>query len=851
MDNIDFQADVLAQKIRHHIITTFGRRAQDASDEEFFQAFCATFREEMMMNWTATLDTIEQHRVRMVYFISMEYLPGRLLKNNLLNVGAGDLVRAVLAKLHRNFENILSCEPDAGLGNGGLGRLSSCFLDSLATLHYPARGYGLRYQYGIFDQEIWNSNQVERPDGWLLNMNPWEFRRDAHATSVHFKGHPTIGQNEYGEEIELLEHAEEVRALPYDTPIIGYSPAPTYSVLMLRLWSTKESPRNFQLQRFNAGLAEQASENTSLTDVLYPNDNTELGKKIRLKQEFLLASASLQDILRHTLRVHGSLSQLADKVRIQINDTHPALIIAELVRTLTKNHNFSWESAWEICRTCCSYTNHTILREALEEWNERRIYELLPRQHRVIQRLNQQFCDQVRKTFPHNEEMVRRTSVIENGQIRMAHLAILGSHKINGVARLHTELLKQNVFKDFVDLFPDAFINITNGVTQRRWLLAANPLLAQFITTRIGEGWITDFSQISRLTKYASDPASQQEFLAIKQANKQALIRYLASENAVRDGEGKIIAHTAPTNVQALFDVQVKRFHEYKRQILHVLHLIMVYQELLENPNARPVARISFFGGKAAPGYAKAQQILHLTCAVARTLQQDPRISDRLQAVFIENYNVSKAEIIIPAADLSEQISTAGWEASGTGNMKLAINGALTIGTEDGANIEMREAIGDAWWPFSFGASAKEMTAPYRPRDIYSQDEQIKRAVDSLKDGPFASSEIESALLLQLHHYLTEFDPYRVLKDLRAYYDTQKRVEELFIHPSLWAEMAIHNMAGMGRFSTDVSIHNYAEKIWDLKPCPPDPSILARVLQEYSEHDRCRIHHVSSTNYRK
>ena len=844
--DINDRADTLAQKIKHLIITTSGHTATDASTEEFFQALCAALREETMINWTATSDTIEHKKARIAYLLSMEYLPGRLLGNNITNISANELVKAVLIKMNRNFSDLLSCETDAGLGNGGLGRLASCFLDSLATKQYPARGYGLRYQYGIFEQEIWGGVQVERPDCWLLNANPWESRRDIHAASVHFRGHPIHAKNKHGDDVYLLENYEEVRALPYDFPIIGYSEKSDYSVLTLRLWSTKESPRNFQLQRYNAGFLDQAAENTTLTDVLYPNDNTELGKKIRLKQEFLLVSASLQDIIRRHLRIYGDLTNFADKVRIQLNDTHPALMIAEMIRSLSKNFDFSWKEAVDAARACCSYTNHTILREALEEWREDKMRELIPRQYQIIQKLNLEFCNQARARFPSDEEKIRRLSIIEKGQIKMAHLAVAFCHKINGVAKLHSDILKTDVFKDFSDLFPEKFDSVTNGVTQRRWLLHANPLLAQFITKRIGPNWITDFTQIAKLATFASDKISQEEFLAIKRKNKEALLSFLTRENSVRDSNGKITSHSHVLDPSALFDVQIKRFHEYKRQLLNALHLIMLYHEIKDTPSSRKVHRFSIFGGKAAPGYERAKQIIMLINALGCKFHSELEAKKLMSVAFVENYNVSRAEIIIPAADLSEQISTAGWEASGTSNMKLSMNGALTIGTEDGANIEMREAVTDRWWPFRFGSSVEENRAPYKPWDIYIKDEPIKRAVDALKDGTIAQCSGESAAFAQIYDSLVGPDPFHVLKDLRSYYETQRQVEELFLQPNSWAETAIHNIAAMGRFSTDESIRNYAEKIWGIAPCPPDSAVLARVREEYSEHDRCKIKNGSS-----
>lgn len=839
--DINAQADKLIHRIKHFLITQSGRRVGEATVQEFYTALSTVLREESLINWTAALDTFHTKKVRTVNFLSMEYLPGRLLSSQITNMHGNELVKAAIAKLGLSYADIIGCEPDQGLGNGGLGRLSACFLDSLASLHYPARGYGLRYQYGIFEQEIWDGEQVERPDCWLLNQNPWECRRDLYTVNIHFSGTPVRAQNTHGDEVYLLENPEEVRALPFDTPIVGFAKTPNFTVLTLRLWSTKESPRNFQLQRYNAGFLGQAAENTTLTDVLYPNDNNELGKRVRLKQEFLLASASLQDIIRRHLHIYGDLSEFADKVRIQINDTHPALIIAEMMRTLTKNYDFSWDKAWGTCQECCSYTNHTILREALEEWNEKRLAELLPRQHKIIEQLNQQFCDQIRLRYPGNEEKVQRMSIFEEGQTKIAHLAILGSHKVNGVAKLHTEILKTEVFPDFAEMYPEKFVNVTNGVTQRRWILSANPLLAEFITKRIGSDWITDFTKIEKLAQFASDPASQKVFLAIKQKNKEALIEFLKKENPMRDSSGKVVSNPSLYNSNALFDIQIKRLHEYKRQLLNALHLIILYQELKADPASRKIHRISIFGGKAAPGYAEAKRILHLITCLARKIHEDPSLANKLSIVFVENYNVTKAEIIIPAADLSEQISTAGWEASGTGNMKLAMNGALTIGTEDGANIEMREAVGSAAWPFSFGATSQENQKTYKPWDIYIQYPHIQKALDSLRQGVFAKTEEENELFEKIYHSLVETDTYRVLQDLPSYYETQKKVEALFLTPEKWAETAIHNIAGMGPFSADNSIQNYAKKIWGLTPCPTEPAILTKVREEYAEYERCQF----------
>ncbi len=849
---IQAQADSLAHKIKHYLITTMGMTIDEANPEEFYRAFALTLREEVMINWTACAHTFKKRRVRMLYYLCMEYMPGRFLGNNITNIQAGELVRNVMKTLGRDFDEELCYEPDPGLGNGGLGRLAACLLDALATQQYPAIAYGLRYQYGIFDQEIWDGNQIERPENWLLHENPWEFRRDNHATSVRYGGRGVPMVNARGVDMLDIADYDEVRALAYDIPIIGYKENGDFNVNTLRLWTTKESPRNFQLQRFNAGLIDQAAENLSLTDVLYPNDNNETGKRIRLKQEFLLVSASLQDIVRHHLHTFSDLNNFADKVRIHINDTHPALAIAELQRLLLKDYDFEWGEAWEIVKTCCNFTNHTILRESLEEWNQNRLSNLLPCQYHIIEKLNFDFCNAIRRRYPNDEAKVRRMSCIEGGQIRMANLAIFGSHKVNGVAALHTEILKNEVFKDFFEMFPDKFVNVTNGVTQRRWLLHVNPLLADFISQRIGRKWITDFTQIKELAAFAKDAPSQKEFLEIKRSNKRALIQYIHGKNPIRDIRGKVIGHYSTLNEDALFDVQIKRIHEYKRQLMNILHAIMLYQELLADLNSRKVKRLIIFAGKAAPGYEVAKNILHLICCVASKINNDPIVSQKLNVVFIENYNVTRAEQIIPAADLSEQISMAGMEASGTSNMKLTMNGALTIGTEDGANIEIHREITDKWWPFRFGNSSSEnaqiqASRSYNPWDIYTHNKAIGNAVNTLRDRTFAETDAEHAAMSSIYDLLLEphnsdpADRYFVLGDLQAYYDKQKIVEEFYSDASKWAEFAIQNMASMGTFSADEAVHNYARLIWDLKPYPCDKEEASKVRAEYSEHDKCRI----------
>lgn len=845
----DLMAENLIKKIKSHLITTIGRTVEDASSEEFYRALCYAIREETMINWMATARTIAQRKVRIMYYLSLEYLPGRLFLNNISNLNSNEIVRTVLQKMNRNFRDIIECEDDPGLGNGGLGRLASCFLDSLATHHYPAQGYGLRYQYGIFEQQLWNGIQVEAPDCWLLNENPWEFRRDQRRVHVKFCGTPKTSFNIHGDEIMDLVDAEEVGALPYDYPIVGYSKRADFSVVTLRLWSTKDSPRNFLLQRFNAGRLDQAAENTTLTDVLYPNDITELGKRLRLKQEFLLVSASLQDIIRHHLVHFHNFRQFSDKVRIQINDTHPALVIPELIRILTKHYDLPWKTAFEMTQACTGYTNHTILSEALEQWEQPLLYYLLPRQYKIMERINQDFCNIIRSKYPQDEERVRRLSIIEDGKVRMANLAVIGSHKVNGVAQLHSEILKHTVFKDFAELYPDRFINVTNGVTQRRWLMECNPELTKFITKRIGDEWITNFLKINELAKFANDPDSQNEFMEIKRKNKLRFIEFINRGNRIRDGVGAIVAPPPLIDVDSLFDVQVKRIHEYKRQLMNALYLIMLYHELVLNPQSH-IKRTSIIGGKAAPGYETAKDIIHLICCIARKVNRDPAIAGQLKIVFLENYNVTKAELVIPAADLSEQISTAGTEASGTGNMKMTINGALTIGTRDGANIEMEQEITPQWWPFAFGCSAEQIAQmkakkSYQSREIYESNPRIKRAVDALRDRSFAQTDEEHQVFSDLYHKLIEMhyggppDRYFMLKDLQSYYDAQQKVEELYKKKRDWARCAIHNLAGMGKFSADYSIHNYAQFIWNIQPCPLDQELLDRVRYEYAIHDRC------------
>lgn len=836
-----------AQRVRHYLITNMGRHPQRAYPWEVFQAVSLALRECIMPNWTATVRTMGASCKRRLYYLSMEYLPGRILTGNISNLRLHGFMKKVVESLGYSYYNTLLLEPEPGLGNGGLGRLASCFLESLATQQYPATAYGLRYQYGIFEQQIWEGVQVERPDCWLLNENPWGMRRDGSAKIVKFGGLARKRTNEINEIVMDLYDFEEVRALPFDFPIVGYSESPLFNVVTLRLWSTKESPRNFHLQRYNAGQLGLAAENTALTDVLYPNDNYEMGKRVRLKQEFLLVSASLQDIIQRHLANFSDLSNFSEVVRIQINDTHPALVIAELVRILTKRYGFKWKEALEVTQTVVGFTNHTILAEALEHWRKERLAFLLPRQYWVIEEINQQLCDMVRKKYPNDEERVRRLSIVEDGQVRMAHLAIFGSNKVNGVARLHGDILRRRIFPDFHEMFPDKFTYITNGVTQRHWLWNCNPRLSEFITKRIGREWIKDFSHIQNLRDYAADGRSQAEFLDIKRECKRLLVRFLYDQNPMRDLFGRVVeAHPPSLDHTSLIAVHIKRIHEYKRQIMNALHLIMLYFDLLEDPSSVPVPRIALIAGKASAGYLMAKYVIRLFYCLGRKINHDPAIHNRLKVIFVENYSVTRAEQIMPAADLSEQISAAGLEASGTGNMKLAINGALTIGTEDGANIEMSEAIKAPWWPFAFGAKADDLMMmrrlnSYSPWDIYAKNSKIRRAMDALKDGTFTLNESEDEAMRALFDSIMlanngdRADRYFVLYDLASYVEAQRKVEQLYLDPSKWAETVLHNIAGMGDFSSDKAIERYAKEIWEIDPTPVDPDILSDVRKIYKE----------------
>lgn len=834
------QADKLVAKIKHYLITRQGKLIEQVSDEEVYDAFSMALREEVMVNWTASFNTYQKKNCKILYYLSMEYLPGKILDNTIKNLRATELCRTAIEKLGRDYHHIVHCEREPGLGNGGLGRLASCFLDSLATLKIPAVGYGLRYQYGTFEQAIFKGQQIERPDRWLLRPHPWEFRRDYRDYLIHFGGTCQDEELRSDPEHPELREYEEIRATCYDLPIVGCSSDGHYSVVTQRLWSTKESPQNFRLQTFNAGLLQDAAENMILTDVLYPNDEHDVGKRIRLKQEYLLVSASLQDILRRHLEINPDLTNLPEKVCIQINDTHPSLLISEMMRLLIDVHHVEWDQAWEWTKACIFYTNHTILSEALEVWSAKKLKALLPRQFDILKEIDRRLIKQ---------GISEKLSIVDDQLVKMAHLSIHGSTKVNGVAHLHGQILKQDLFKDFLSIYPDKFLHVTNGVTQRRWLFYCNEPLTNWITQKIGKEWLTDFKKIEALKALAHEEKVQNEFLEIKKLNKQNAIDYIYKYHEQFRSHDPYVKDMLPLGADSLFDIQIKRIHEYKRQLMMMLHLIIVYLELKEGKRNNPIPRTAIFGGKAAPGYERAKDLIYWIHVVAKTINSDEQTNSLLKVIFVENYNVTKAEILIPAADLSEQISLAGKEASGTGNMKFSMNGALTIGTEDGANIEMREAVGDSFWPFRFGASTEEVNQikkerRYFPNKLAKENPRIQKVLETLKNDTFAKTAEEKEASLKIYDYLLKGfnpDPYFSLYDLESYYQTQLRVEELYRQPLKWAEFAIQNLSSMAFFSSDRSIETYAQEIWNIQKQEVDAQEFEQVKKDFLENDRCRI----------
>ncbi len=800
--------ETLAARVEQHLLDTVGVAPAEADAVDVLNAVAQVARAELSRRWVATDSADRQARARRVYYLSMEFLIGRSLGNALAALGLGDAAGASVARHARTLEEIESNEPDAALGNGGLGRLAACFLDAMATLEVPAFGYGIRYEFGMFAQSIVDGRQIEHPDPWLADGTPWEFPRPGVSYPVRFGG--WVERAESPDSVPVWRHSGEVSAKAYDHVVPGHD---TARVATLRLWKAA-APAHIDLQSFNSGdyarAAEFKNRFENISWVLYPNDSTPAGRELRLRQEYFFTSASIQDIVARHLAEHGTLANLADQVAIHLNDTHPAIGVAELMRLLIDEYGFSWAPAWALTRRTFSYTNHTLMPEALETWPVALLQLVLPRHLEIIFRINHDFLLEAEAARPGDPEFQRRLSLIhEDGErrVRMAHLAIVGSHKVNGVSKLHSDLLVRTIFADFARLWPDRFINVTNGVTPRRWLAQANPALAALLDQALGPVWRRDLGALRKLAGHADDGAFRAAFDAAKHHNKQRLAEW------VRHSTGVAI------DPHALFDVQVKRIHEYKRQLLNLLHAVTRYRAILAQPHADWQPRVVLFAGKAASSYSMAKQIIRLIHDVGQVVNRDPRIGNRLKVVFVPNYGVSVAELIMPGADLSEQISTAGTEASGTGNMKLALNGALTIGTDDGANIEIRQNVGDDNI-FIFGKSAHEVAAlraaGYQPLRVYESNPQLKAVLDSIGAGAFSPDEparyrgLVDALLWGGDHYL-------LLADYEAYVAAQARVDALYVDRTAWLRKAIANVAGMGPFSADRTIRDYAAQVWQVE----------------------------------
>jgi glycogen phosphorylase len=809
-DHLRGDRESLRRLLLDHLVYTLGKTQTAATPRDWFHAAAFAVRDHLVERWMKT--TIEYKRLgaKRVYYLSLEFLTGRLLSNSLFNLGLYDSCREALSDLELAFDEIAEHESDPALGNGGLGRLAACLLDSMATLSIPGYGYGIRYEYGLFFQRIVRGSQMEQPDNWLRYGNPWEFPRPEVLYPVRFGGHVVQYTDDRGRLRFQWADTDLVMAMAYDMPVPGFGAS---AVNNLRLWSAKAS-REFNLQDFNEGLyikaVERKTESENLSKVLYPADSTRYGRDLRLKQQYFFVSASLQDILRRFLAAHHPLEELPDRVAIQLNDTHPSLAIPEMMRLLLDFHHLDWDRAWDLTRRTFGYTNHTLMPEALETWPVSVFEQLLPRHLQLVYEINRRFLDGVRRAHPGDADLVRRVSLIdESGErrIRMAHLAFVGSHRVNGVSAIHTDLMKTTIFAGFERLAQGTIVNVTNGVTPRRWLNAANAGLAALLTGRIGHGWVSDLSELARLRPLADDEGFREQFRQVKQANKERLLEALRARlNLAVDSS-------------AMFDVQVKRIHEYKRQMLNVLHVIARYNRLRSGKHGDLPARVVIFSGKAAPGYAAAKLIIELIHRVAHVVNHDPAVGSRLKVAFVPNYSVSNAELIIPAADLSEQISTAGTEASGTGNMKLALNGALTIGTLDGANIEMREDVG-ADNMFMFGMTAEEVAerrqAGYTPVEIYESNPELREALDMIASG-FFSPESPRRFRPVFERLTTFGDYFMVLAEYADYVACQARVDELFQRPDEWARRAILNVAGMGRFSSDRTVRDYAREVWNVK----------------------------------
>ena len=784
----------------------FRRTLEEATPQQIYQAVAYSIKDDIIDNWIETHKAYAAQDKKTVYYMSMEFLMGRALGNNMINLTCYDEVREALEEMGLDLNLIEDQEPDAALGNGGLGRLAACFLDSLATLGYPAYGCGIRYHYGMFKQKIENGYQIETPDDWLKNGNPFEIRRDEYSVEVKFGGYVDV-ENHNGRSKFVQKGYQSVRAVPYDMPVVGYG---NHIVNTLRIWDA-EAINTFNLDSFDKGEYQKAVEQENLArticEVLYPNDNHMAGKELRLKQQYFFISASVQRAVQKYKETHDDIRKFHEKVTFQLNDTHPTVAVAELMRILVDEENLTWEEAWDVTTKTCAYTNHTIMAEALEKWPIELFSRLLPRVYQIVEEINRRFVMEIQAKYPGDQEKVRKMAILYDGQVRMAHLAIAGSFSVNGVARLHTDILKKRELKDFYEMMPEKFNNKTNGITQRRFLLHGNPLLASWVTDKIGDDWITDLSHIGKLGIYVDDEKCQQEFMNIKYQNKVRLAKYIKEHNGI------------DVDPRSIFDCQVKRLHEYKRQLMNIMHVMHLYNLLKEHPEMDIVPRTFVFGAKAAAGYDTAKLTIKLINAVADRVNNDPAINGRVKVVFIEDYRVSNAELIFAAADVSEQISTASKEASGTGNMKFMLNGAVTIGTMDGANVEIVEEVGEEN-AFIFGMSAEqvmeyEKNKNYHPADLYNSHDDIRRVMTQMINGYYCPENPD--LFRPLYDTLMQKDMYFILADFESYKEAQKRVEAAYRDEKGWARMAMMQTAHCGKFSSDRTIEEYVHDIWHLE----------------------------------
>ena len=813
---VKFDKELFKRSVLYNVTTLYRKTLEEATPQQIFQAVSYAIKDQIIMSWMETQKAYEKEDPKMVYYMSMEFLMGRAMGNNLINMQAYKSVKEACKELGLDLNVIEDQEPDAALGNGGLGRLAACFLDSLATLGYPAYGCGIRYRYGMFKQKIEDGYQVEVPDNWLADGNPFELRRPEYAKEIKFGGYVTVKTDQNGRSVFTQEGYQSVRAIPFDLPIVGYGNG---IVNTLRIWDA-EPIECFQLDAFDQGdyqrSVEQANLARNIVEVLYPNDNHYAGKELRLKQQYFFISASVQEAVDKYMRKHDDIRKFYEKVTFQLNDTHPTVAVAELMRVLMDDYYLTWDEAWDVTTKTCAYTNHTIMSEALEKWPIELFSRLLPRVYQIVEEINRRFIEDIKNKYGNTpgidvNEKIRKMAIVYDGQVKMAHLAIVAGYSVNGVARLHTEILKKQELRDFYEMFPEKFNNKTNGITQRRFLLHGNQLLADWVTDHVGNEWITDLPKISKLKVYADDEKAQQEFMNIKYQNKVRLAKYILEHNGIE------------VDPRSIFDVQVKRLHEYKRQLLNILHVMYLYNQLKERPDMEFFPRTFIFGAKAAAGYRNAKLTIKLINSVADVINNDESIGGKLKVVFIENYNVSNAEIIFAAADVSEQISTASKEASGTGNMKFMLNGALTLGTMDGANVEIVEEVGEEN-AFIFGLSSDEVIhfenyGGYDPMEIFNNDPDIRKVLMQLINGTYNP---DTELFRPLYNSLlntqstAKADTYFILKDFKSYAEAQRKVEQAYRDEAGWARSAILNVACSGKFTSDRTIQEYVDEIWHL-----------------------------------